>query len=137
MKRILVYGLALILPILTIVYFHSYYDNQSPFSIPCIFHQTTGLWCPGCGGQRAMALLLHGNFLASLRHNLLLPFALVVILHVYYIIIEAWILGNKKALNGFHIPPKAAQYFFGFVIVYFIIRNIPASPFVFLAPPAG
>ena len=36
---------------------------------PCMFHQLTGLDCPGCGAQRALHQLLHGNFVAALRLN--------------------------------------------------------------------
>src|SRR5947208_1463571 len=36
---------------------------------PCLFHQFTGLDCPGCGAQRALHQLLHGNVIAALRLN--------------------------------------------------------------------
>ena len=36
---------------------------------PCFFHQITGLDCPGCGAQRALHQLLHGNLIAALRLN--------------------------------------------------------------------
>ena len=29
--------------------------------LPCIFHKLTGLYCPGCGGTRAVYWLLKGN----------------------------------------------------------------------------
>lgn len=38
----------------------------------CAFHTLSGLNCPGCGGQRALHHLLHGNFAAALRSNALL-----------------------------------------------------------------
>jgi len=37
----------------------------------CYFHLLTGLYCPGCGGLRATHQLLHGNFAAAARLNLL------------------------------------------------------------------
>ena len=134
MKRILVYGIAIILPILIVIYFYSFYHNQTPFTIKCMFHSVTGLWCPGCGGQRAFSLLLHGHILQSLRYNIMLPFALFLCGYVYYILIEVWILGNKKANSGLSIPPKFASYFLIFLLVYSILRNIPVSPFIYLAP---
>lgn len=137
MKRIVVYVLALIIPLgIAYHYFHFYHDHNS-FSIQCVFHLATGFWCPGCGGQRAFAFLLHGEVLKSLRYNLLLPFFIPFVLYVYYLIIEGIILGNKKALNAFHITPKTATFFVIFLIVYFILRNIPISPFIYLAPPAN
>lgn len=32
---------------------------------PCILHSLTGLYCPGCGGTRAVSALLHGRLLRS------------------------------------------------------------------------
>lgn len=47
--------------------------------IPCLFHLLTGLYCPGCGGTRAVWYLLHGQILKSLQyHPLVLYGALVV-----------------------------------------------------------
>ena len=34
---------------------------------PCAFHMLTGLYCPGCGGTRAVRALMHGRLLLSLR----------------------------------------------------------------------
>ncbi|MFV0173195.1 DUF2752 domain-containing protein [Empedobacter falsenii] len=132
-KRILVYGLATVLPILGIAYFYGYYNNQSPFSIKCMFHEITGLWCPGCGGQRAFSLLVHGHFLQSLQYNLILPFALYICVKLYYAIIENIFLG--KPMSGkLHLPESFARNFLIFLLVYSILRNIPLSPFIYLAP---
>ncbi len=137
MKRILVYALAACLPIAFFIFFHDFYHDHSPFALPCLFHQLTGLWCPGCGGQRALHFLLHGQFLTALRHNVLVPFVVAGGLYLYYMIIESWILGNQRLLNSFHISPRYAGYFIIFLALYAMLRNIPASPFVYLAPPVG
>lgn len=36
---------------------------------PCLFHKLTGLYCPGCGGTRAAALLLAGHPLKSFIYH--------------------------------------------------------------------
>lgn len=47
--------------------------------IPCLFHLLTGLYCPGCGGTRAVWYLLHGQILKSVQyHPLVLYMALVL-----------------------------------------------------------
>jgi hypothetical protein len=47
----------------------------------CLFHEATGLLCPGCGATRALAALLHGHLAEAMHWNalivLLLPVALL------------------------------------------------------------
>lgn len=45
----------------------------------CLFHMLTGWDCPGCGSQRAVHALLHGDVSAAWRHNAALFFAIPVI----------------------------------------------------------
>lgn len=40
---------------------------------PCVFRRLSGLYCPGCGGTRAVQALLEGNFLACFFYH---PFVL-------------------------------------------------------------
>lgn len=35
----------------------------------CIFLETTGYKCPGCGSQRAIHALLHGDVVGAFRYN--------------------------------------------------------------------
>ena len=37
--------------------------------LPCLFHEITGLYCPGCGGTRALVKLLQGDIRASLYYH--------------------------------------------------------------------
>jgi hypothetical protein len=37
----------------------------------CPFHAVTGLWCPGCGGLRAVHDLTHGHLTLALHENVL------------------------------------------------------------------
>ena len=46
--------------------------------LPCIFHKLTGLYCPGCGGTRAVVFLLHGDFLHSLVYHPFVPYVFVL-----------------------------------------------------------
>lgn len=38
-------------------------------TLPCIMHALLHIYCPGCGGTRALFSLLHGRILASLLYN--------------------------------------------------------------------
>lgn len=64
------------------VYF--YFDPEDSMLFPrCPFLALTGLECPGCGSQRAVHALLHGDFPGAWRYNALLvaslPFLAVLI----------------------------------------------------------
>lgn len=37
------------------------------YLLPCLWLKYTGMPCPGCGGQRAIVYLLHGNFLDAFK----------------------------------------------------------------------
>lgn len=42
---------------------------------PCFFYSLTGLYCPGCGGTRAVLELLHGHVLLSLWYHPIVVYA--------------------------------------------------------------
>lgn len=46
--------------------------------LPCVFHALLKLYCPGCGGTRAVLALFHGRFLASFLCHPLVPYTAVV-----------------------------------------------------------
>lgn len=39
------------------------------FSKECYIHAHYHLYCPGCGGTRAVRALLHGNLLLAIKYN--------------------------------------------------------------------
>ncbi len=45
---------------------------------PCTFLSVLGFYCPGCGGTRAVAALLHGHLLHSLWYHPLVMYIAVV-----------------------------------------------------------
>ncbi len=46
--------------------------------IPCLFHLITGLYCPGCGGTRAVKFLLRGEVVKSFQYHPLVLYVFVV-----------------------------------------------------------
>ena len=48
------------------------------FATPCILYSVTGLYCPGCGGTRAIFALLHGQILTSFICHPLVPYTAFV-----------------------------------------------------------
>jgi len=66
----LLLGISLVLYLFDPTY-HSFYPR-------CLFHQMTGLFCPGCGSLRAFHQLLHGRLVSALHFNALLVVSLPV-----------------------------------------------------------
>ena len=89
---------------------------------PCPFHRLTGLWCPGCGGTRALHQLVHGNFLAAMHLN---PLAISLLPLAGYFVVR----GERAASR-----PIWIWTLLGVVIAFGILRNIAVYPFTLLAP---
>ncbi|HBT75420.1 MAG TPA: DUF2752 domain-containing protein [Planctomycetaceae bacterium] len=60
--------------------YHRFDPSQNAFFPPCPFKKLTGLPCPGCGTQRMVHQLLHGNLVEAVRWN---PLALLAIPYVF------------------------------------------------------
>src|ERR1700759_4556297 len=125
-------GGILILAALAVIYYQ-YNPAEYRFFPKCPFHSLTGFNCPGCGSQRAIFNLLHGNFLAALNDNVLLvisvPFLLI---HFYYKIKSA--ISKKDLRWNVIYHPLTPKVIFVVVMVFWIARNIPFSPFSYLSP---
>jgi hypothetical protein len=96
----------------------------------CFFHELTGLYCPGCGVQRSFHALLNGHILTAIDYNLL--FILFLPLIIYFILAFAL---DKKLPSSSFIYKSAFSFTVVIVVVSFwILRNIPYTPFSWLAP---
>lgn len=65
------------------------FDPLSTVWMPkCVFHEVTGFQCMGCGSQRMLHALLHGDLAGAMRANMFLFFSLPVILFLLFT--ELW-----------------------------------------------
>ena len=128
--QISIVGIAVIA--LSLLYFFHSATNTN-FYPKCIFYEITGLYCPGCGSQRAVSALLHGQFLLAMHDNILMICCIPLL--VYSAGIFVW--------NACHSQKKRQRFFYStlfvkslliVVIVFAILRNIHAGPFNLLAP---
>jgi hypothetical protein len=98
----------------------------------CPLYVWTGLYCPGCGSQRAIHSFLHFRFLEVMHYNFLLyPAGAFILYHVSRPFI--------RKVSGVDLPdflyrPKTPWIILIIVVVFWILRNIPFSPFNWLAP---
>lgn len=99
----------------------------------CVFHQVTGLHCPGCGMTRATYATFHGRFGDAFRLNpvgmVLFPLALLGISFE----LVGWVRGKPLPFR-LHLGRWGSTAIAAVVIAFWILRNIPAWPFNLLAP---
>jgi hypothetical protein len=108
-----------------------YFFNPSThgFYPICLFHQLTGLNCPGCGGTRSVYALLHGNIAQALKDN-----ALFILLLPAAALRGAWLAGKKhrgKPIGQF-FPARFLWALLAATVIFTVLRNLPA--FAFLSP---
>ncbi len=98
----------------------------------CPLYTTTGIYCPGCGSQRATHDLLHLNFKGVMRHNLLYLLALIFLgYHAVIRIANKFLNKHWKSLLN---HPKTPLVVLVIIILFWILRNLAFAPFNWLAP---
>ncbi len=89
---------------------------------PCPLHAMTGLWCPFCGGTRAVWALAHLRLRLMLHENALLPLIVVVVAWGW----AAWL---GRATGRWRLPDPRGRTFdlvMGAVLLAFVVlRNLP------------
>ena len=104
---------------------------QHAFYPRCLFHVTTGLYCPGCGGLRGLHEWLHGHWLTALRLNFL-AFGVVPLLVL--IGLGEWCRRGQPHRLAVWQRPWFTWLLVGMVIAFGVLRNVPVVPFTLLAP---
>ena len=89
--------------------------------MPCVFQELTGLYCPGCGGTRALKALLKGDVITSiLYHPLILYVVFVAVLFAFSYLIYA---KTKNPKFHLHFDNKYAYIGIGIIVINFVIKN--------------
>jgi hypothetical protein len=104
----------------------------------CLFYETTGYYCAGCGATRALHALLHGRVTDALHDNalfvVLLPLALALVLRWA---VPAW--RENRWPNGQLSPRMVVTRgvaLLAVAAVFMTVRNFPGVPFDWLRPLA-
>lgn len=98
----------------------------------CPLYVTTGIYCPGCGSQRATHQLLQFNLFGVLQQNVLYFLGILVL--GYHGIITGLNAYFKKNIYNYIYHPKTPIIILVIIIIYWVLRNIPYYPFTILAP---
>ena len=95
----------------------------TPFKIPgCTFKSVTGLYCPGCGGTRAVAAFIQGHWARSFRYHPFVPYC--GILYIIFMTKGTLALFSKEKFP--YMKFRNGYIYFGIVIllVQFVIKDI-------------
>lgn len=94
----------------------------------CPFHAATGLWCPLCGGLRAVYALAHRQPGTALHDNLLFVLAVPVLVALW----ADWAYRSGTGRPGRRLPRVTWPLLVGVGIGFTVLRNLPG--FGWLAP---
>lgn len=113
----------------TIIQFVEWMARQG---FPCLFHLTTGLYCPACGGTRAVRALLRGNLKMSFQyHPIVLYMAAVILAEAASFVISKvtknprWYLGHELGVVYGGIAVLMVNWIFK---NYMLIKGIDLLP---------
>ncbi|MCG2429838.1 DUF2752 domain-containing protein [Aequorivita xiaoshiensis] len=134
--KLKIFKIALILSLIGgFIFVYYIYNPSTTLFIPCPFYYVSGFYCPGCGSQRAIHLLLHGNIIGAFRFNPLMVITIPIMVYGLGVTIVNWIFGTKHRFRLFYSKLFIFS-FFGMALLYWVLRNIPYYPFKLLAPMA-
>lgn len=106
-------------------------DPAAGYLPECPFYQFTHLYCPGCGTQRGIHALLHGNISDAFAYNPLMIFSLIYVATEGVIWLVKRRLTHLRSVSSYRYTP---WIIFVLVMVFWVTRNIPFAPFTLLAP---
>jgi hypothetical protein len=111
-----------------IAIFFAFDPTKVSFFPPCMFHEMTGLDCPGCGAQRALHQLLHGNLLAALHLNAMFVVSLPLVAWFGPRFVLRTLKGQPVTLNS-----RWLWFYVAAWIAFGVLRNVPLPVFAWFA----
>lgn len=88
---------------------------------PCRFYESTGYYCMGCGGTRALIALFQGHFLQSLRYHPVVEIAAGFLF--LFLPSQTLSILTKDKICGMILKPVYFYVIAGIVILQWLIKN--------------
>ena len=117
--------------VIFVLLLYFFFDARQGGFPACPFYLVTNLYCPGCGSQRALSSLLHGDVAASLSYNPLLLIFLPLFLVAAYCYVRNLFAKDKKSVYLVY-SNKFVFSVLIFVLCFWALRNV--NGFEWLAP---
>jgi hypothetical protein len=116
----IIFLLAMVVPI-----YYWFDPSQSDFMPRCVFKTYLHIECPGCGFQRALHALLHGDIQASLAFNPFLIISIpILILACTNELIITHSQASAKIVRLTKINKWILHLYIALYLAWFVIRNI-------------
>ena len=123
-KKLYYCALFLFLGGILLLFLYHYFDYAF-FGIkdPCFFKVYLHIYCPGCGGTRAVDAFLHGHFVQSFLYHPFIIYVFALFLMYFIPATYTFIMKRDGKLHyKFHIAPL--WVLLGIIVIHFIGRNI-------------
>jgi len=71
------------------------FNSLIRFGFPCVFHEMTGFYCPGCGSTRSARFLIRGDLGRSFIYNPIVPYT-VIATFIFFIFVVKYRISGKN-----------------------------------------
>ena len=89
--------------------------------VPCSLYTLLGLYCPGCGGTRAMSFLLKGDIVKSFLYHPVVPYTAVLV--ICYLTSHTLNILTKGKVKAMLFRPVYFYIMIVIIIVQCIVKN--------------
>ncbi|MDY6302085.1 MAG: DUF2752 domain-containing protein [Bacteroidales bacterium] len=121
MRRTLIIILAIAALLVFGIIYYALDPSQSGMFPRCTFLTLSGYKCPGCGSQRAIHALLHGDVVGAFKYNALLLISIPWIALCLYA--ETQRIRNPRLYTRINAP-QLMWLFLITVLLWWLLRNI-------------
>ena len=112
-----------------------YFDPVNAGFFPaCPLYSMTGFACPGCGMTRGFHALFQGDIVGALDFNAMIPIVLVFFGYIFLSMVMVAVRGRGIGLGVNKFSMWLIWLTFTTLLIFGVLRNIPAFPFTVLFP---
>ena len=112
---------AAVAAVVALVWLYGRFDPATAPFPRCLFKVITGLDCPGCGSQRAIHALLHGDIMSAVHYN----FLFIIEIPLLAAIVAGWLL--RDSYPRFNRVVSSRPFIMAIlvsIVLWTVVRNI-------------